>query len=275
MKPITAASAALLLGLTSNVTFAQTLDGLVNVNLQDILRDIAVDLQIEETNIPATIQLPISIAANVCDVSVNALAVQVDTGSATCVAQTGSQELTQAVQQQMAAGGNATETTVNSGTLDTGATINTGTTGTGTGGTTTTDTGGTVGADTTGTTTGTDTTTGTETSTGTTTNTGGTTDTGVTTGTGVTTDTNVTTGTDVGTGTATGTETTTGTTTSTGTTENQDQAAECEGDRGPANANSARACAPGQQDRPANEAAPGQQKGSARDAAPGQMKNKQ
>lgn len=107
MKFAPIVSAAFALGLMSSAQAQDGMDGLVNVNIQDLLQDIAVDLNIEETNIPVTIQLPISIAANVCDVSIDLLAVQVDTGEANCVAVTGSQEVTQTVIQQMAAGGAA------------------------------------------------------------------------------------------------------------------------------------------------------------------------
>lgn len=106
MKRILLASAALT--FTSALAAAQTttpeLDGLVNVNIQDVLQDIAVDLNVEETNIPVTLQVPVSVAANVCDVDVNVLSAELDTGEATCVAVTGSQELTQIVQQEMTAG---------------------------------------------------------------------------------------------------------------------------------------------------------------------------
>lgn len=107
MKRLLMASVAALT-LTAATASAQTtpeLDGLVNVNIEDVLQDIAVDLSIEETNIPVTLQVPVSVAANVCDVDVSVLTAQVDAGEATCAAVTGSQELTQIVQQEMAAGG--------------------------------------------------------------------------------------------------------------------------------------------------------------------------
>lgn len=121
MKRFLMASAAL--GMTAGLATAQTipeLDGLVNVNIQDVLQDIAIDLNIEETNIPVTIQLPITIAANVCDVNVNLLSAQADTGGATCTAVTGSPELTQIVQQEMAAGGSTGGTDDTTGSNDSG-----------------------------------------------------------------------------------------------------------------------------------------------------------
>lgn len=77
---------------------------LVNVNLQDVLNDLSVRLQIDRANVPINIQLPIQLAANVCGVSVNVLAVSTG-GQAQCEAKSAPQELAQVVQQQMAAGG--------------------------------------------------------------------------------------------------------------------------------------------------------------------------
>jgi hypothetical protein len=77
---------------------------LVNVNLQNVLNDLSVKLNIDRANVPINIQLPIQLAANVCGVSVNVLAVSTG-GQANCTAKSAPQELAQVVQQQMAAGG--------------------------------------------------------------------------------------------------------------------------------------------------------------------------
>lgn len=81
-----------------------SIPSLVNVNLQDVLNDLSVRLQIDRANVPINIQLPIQLAANVCGVSVNVLAVSTG-GQAQCKATSAPQELAQVVQQQMAAGG--------------------------------------------------------------------------------------------------------------------------------------------------------------------------
>jgi hypothetical protein len=117
------------------------------VNLQNVLNDLSVRLQIDRANVPVNIQLPIELAANVCGVSVNVLAVSTG-GQASCTAKSAPQELAQVVQQQMAAGGSvgggaqggstaATgQSTPASGTASSGAT-NTGATSSGTSETTT------------------------------------------------------------------------------------------------------------------------------------------
>jgi hypothetical protein len=96
---------ASIIALTSAASTQTLPQGLVTVNLQNVLSDIAVDLNVSENSIPVNVQVPVSVAANVCGVDVNALSVKIDSGDATCVAQTGSQEVTQIIQQQVASGG--------------------------------------------------------------------------------------------------------------------------------------------------------------------------
>ena len=96
---------------------------LVNVNLSNVLNDLALDLKIDKANIPVNAQIPITIAANVCGVSINILSVGAGGGTSNgCTANTSSPELAQAVQQQIAAGGN-----VGGGSQSTGPTTTTGT----------------------------------------------------------------------------------------------------------------------------------------------------
>jgi predicted small secreted protein len=79
---------------------------LVNVNLSNVLNNLALDLKIDKANIPINAQIPITIAANVCGVSINILSIGAGGGkSSGCTAQTASPELVQAVQQQLAANG--------------------------------------------------------------------------------------------------------------------------------------------------------------------------
>jgi len=81
---------------------------LVNVNLQNVLNNLSVDLKVNRDNIPVTAQVPIDVAANVCGVSVSALAASIASGQAGCTATTTTPQLTQAVQQQIASGGSVT-----------------------------------------------------------------------------------------------------------------------------------------------------------------------
>ena len=79
---------------------------LVNVNLSNVLNDLSVQLNLDKANIPVNAQIPITLAANVCGVSINILSVSGGGGSSSgCTAVTTSPELAQAVQQQIAAGG--------------------------------------------------------------------------------------------------------------------------------------------------------------------------
>ena len=81
---------------------------LVSVNLQNVLNDLSVAIKVDKANIPVNAQVPIDVAANVCGVSVSALAASIASGQAGCTATTTSPQLTQAVQQQVAAGGSVT-----------------------------------------------------------------------------------------------------------------------------------------------------------------------
>jgi hypothetical protein len=78
---------------------------LVNVNLQNVLNDLSVAINVEQANIPVNAQVPVTVAANVCGVSVSVLSVSTG-GQASCTAKTTSPELVQVVQQQISAGGN-------------------------------------------------------------------------------------------------------------------------------------------------------------------------
>jgi hypothetical protein len=82
-----------------------SIPSLVNVNLENVLNDLSVRLKLDRANIPVNAQIPINVAANVCGVSINILSVSTG-GQAQCTAKTGTNELAQAVQQQISAGGN-------------------------------------------------------------------------------------------------------------------------------------------------------------------------
>jgi hypothetical protein len=80
---------------------------LVNVNLSNVLNNLALDLKIDKANIPINAQIPINIAANVCGVSINILSIGAGGGSSKgCTANSISPELKQYIQEQLAANGN-------------------------------------------------------------------------------------------------------------------------------------------------------------------------
>src|SRR5438045_9683801 len=60
---------------------ASAVPGLVNVNLSNVLNNLALDLHIDKANIPINAQIPISVAANVCGVSINVLSIGAGGGS--------------------------------------------------------------------------------------------------------------------------------------------------------------------------------------------------
>jgi hypothetical protein len=80
---------------------------LVNVDLSNVLNNLALDLKIDKANIPINAQIPINIAANVCGVSINILSIGAGGGSSQgCTANSISPELKQYIQEQLAANGN-------------------------------------------------------------------------------------------------------------------------------------------------------------------------
>jgi hypothetical protein len=74
--------------------------GVVNVDLRNakILQNIANHLSVNISNIPITVQVPISVAANVCDVNVAVLTAAITKGGASCYAQSTSAALNKIVQ---------------------------------------------------------------------------------------------------------------------------------------------------------------------------------
>ena len=85
---------------------ASNVPSLVNVNLSNVLNNLALDLHVDKANIPINAQIPINIAANVCGVSINVLSIGAGGGSSQgCTANSISPELKQYIQEQLAANG--------------------------------------------------------------------------------------------------------------------------------------------------------------------------
>jgi hypothetical protein len=96
--------AAAVLG-TSAPSFAQQPPQLVVVNVDlrnaKILNNIANHLNVNISNVPITVQVPVDVAANVCDVTVDVLSIAYKRGGASCYAQGSSAALNQMVQAVM------------------------------------------------------------------------------------------------------------------------------------------------------------------------------
>lgn len=103
IQRITLAVALVAGSLSAGAALAQQQGGLVNVNLEtgDVLSNIANDLSVNVSQIPVNVQVPVGVAANVCNVDANVLARQAKNGDATCNAQSTSTALNQAIQRQM------------------------------------------------------------------------------------------------------------------------------------------------------------------------------
>jgi hypothetical protein len=94
--------AAALAGLLTTPSFAQIIipGGLVTVNISNIRLDLANLLNVDISQVPVTVNVPIGVAANVCDVSANVLAQQAD-DAAPCDANNSSTAITRFVQSQL------------------------------------------------------------------------------------------------------------------------------------------------------------------------------
>lgn len=73
--------------------------GLVNVSLQNVANNIAQHINV--SNIPVSVQVPVGVAATVCNIDANVLARQAQQGQASCTAQQTSTALEQIVQRQV------------------------------------------------------------------------------------------------------------------------------------------------------------------------------
>jgi hypothetical protein len=93
----------LVLGLSAGAqqTSTTTQQGLVNVDVSNIKADIAKNINVDVSQVPVNVQVPIDVAANVCGVAVNVLTSQLQQGNATCTAKSTSSALNSAVQNQI------------------------------------------------------------------------------------------------------------------------------------------------------------------------------
>lgn len=94
------AAVAASLSVASAPAVAQQQNGLVNVNLGDVTVQLQNLLNNNQISIPATVQVPIGIAANVCGVTVAALVQRVKGGNNSCDARTANAALARIVSRQ-------------------------------------------------------------------------------------------------------------------------------------------------------------------------------
>ena len=75
--------------------------GLVNVEVSNVANDIARNVNVDVSQIPVTVQVPIGVAATVCGVAANVLGTQAASGNAACSATSTNTALDQIVQRQL------------------------------------------------------------------------------------------------------------------------------------------------------------------------------
>jgi hypothetical protein len=86
--------------LLATGAFAQG-GGLVNVSVNNVANDIARNINVDVSQIPVTVQVPIGVAATVCGVAANVLGTQAASGNAQCTATSTSTALNNLVQSQL------------------------------------------------------------------------------------------------------------------------------------------------------------------------------
>lgn len=79
-------------------------NGLLNIDLSNLSiaekAEIAKDINVDVSQIPVTVQVPVSVAAAICNLQVAALAQQKNKGDTVCSPTSGSEALNRAIQQQ-------------------------------------------------------------------------------------------------------------------------------------------------------------------------------
>ena len=75
--------------------------GLVDVDIKNVINDIAQNSKLDVSRVPLTVLVPVEIAANVCEIPANVLGQQVARGAATCTATRTSTALNEMVQKQV------------------------------------------------------------------------------------------------------------------------------------------------------------------------------
>lgn len=94
------ASILALSALAAAPAFSQQ-SGVVNVDIRNVANNIAQNLKVDVSQIPVTVQAPVSVAANVCGVAANVLGQQAAGGAGQCTAQSTSTALDQVVLRQV------------------------------------------------------------------------------------------------------------------------------------------------------------------------------
>lgn len=95
-------AAATIATLNISVAMAQPAQsGLVNVDVSNVANNIAKNINVDVSQIPVTVQVPVGVAATVCGVAANVLTQRSGSGPTSCQAKSTSTALDQVVQNQI------------------------------------------------------------------------------------------------------------------------------------------------------------------------------
>jgi hypothetical protein len=87
--------------LMATAALAQQQAGLVTVDISDVRAEIAKNINMDVSQIPRDVRVPIDVAANVCGIAVDVLTSHVQQGTDRCKAKSTSPALNSAVQDQI------------------------------------------------------------------------------------------------------------------------------------------------------------------------------
>lgn len=100
MKTALAATSTILMFSMAPVAFGQH-PGLVSVDIRNVANNIAKNINVDVSKIPATVHIQANMAADVCKMEESILAEQQKNGGATCVAEITSSALDRTVERQI------------------------------------------------------------------------------------------------------------------------------------------------------------------------------
>lgn len=80
--------------------FAQQ-SGLINVDIRNVANNIAKNINVDVSQIPVTVQAPVTVAATVCNIAADVLGTQAASGSGSCTAKSTSSALDKIVLDQI------------------------------------------------------------------------------------------------------------------------------------------------------------------------------
>jgi hypothetical protein len=101
VKTVLAGIGAVVLLSMGASTVVQAQAGLISVDIRNVANNIAKNINVDVSQIPVTVQAPVSVAATVCNIAADVLGTQAASGTGSCTARSTSSALDQIVLEQI------------------------------------------------------------------------------------------------------------------------------------------------------------------------------